>query len=144
MTFYSKYNKIYAFLVIAWVSSVFSSLIYKVTEEPLIWADGIMLFCAIFIGSTLFTKYTIDTEKNLLHIRQSFIHLKVDISDLIKLREENTFHSAITLSSDRLAVICDKRGYVTAISPKDKKKFINTILQQNPNVMVQYKPYKNK
>jgi hypothetical protein len=104
-----------------------------------IW-PGILIIAGVsaFIMHTFMTtEYIIDQGK--LQVKSGlFFNKLVDIQSIRKIVETKTPLSSPALSIDRIEVFYNKFDSVI-ISPKDKREFIEKLLQINDRIEVKYK-----
>jgi hypothetical protein len=97
----------------------------------LIVIAGVILF-SIYLFSSIC--YIID-DKNLIINCGFSIKMKIQINRITKIKETYNPLSSPAASINRLAIYYNKAGYIL-ISPKEKIKFINRLIEINPNIEV--------
>jgi Bacterial PH domain len=136
-------KKVYKSGISYWLLSLV--LLVLSTVSVLLYLDGVpwialLLILALFIFILqLFvnTNYVIDKE--MLKIRAGFLYkLDLNIQQIIRIEETSSPLSSPAASFDRLEIIYNKFDSVI-ISPKEKKLFIQDILQINPTIEIKYR-----
>ncbi|MFN6378899.1 MAG: PH domain-containing protein [Flavobacteriales bacterium] len=83
------------------------------------------------------TTYTIKGKE--LEIRFGFLYKqKIDITTIREIKETNNPLSSPAASLDRLDIRYGRSGSVL-ISPKDKQKFVQALLEVHPEIVVKWK-----
>lgn len=130
-------SKISYLLLFFIVAAILSSLFFS--AFPPSWA-GIVINIVVLLFIFYFyshTYYVVDG--NFLIVRAGFlINKKIDIYTIKSINATNSILSAPALSLDRLAVNYHNHSTIV-ISPKDKRDFIDAVLQINPQVEIQIK-----
>jgi len=99
------------------------------------WIAGIVIIVTfIFLSFLSFgIKYKINNENLEIGSRHP-----IDIKTICKISETYNIMSAPAASIDRLEIMY-KNGDTVLVSPKDKKGFINSLLEINPAIEVKYR-----
>ncbi|MFV8328488.1 PH domain-containing protein [Flavobacterium sp. ZS1P14] len=116
---------------------VFGGLTIKVVLEKS-WIGIAFTFLVVSFISHMFitTKYRIEKEN--LNIKCGFLfNENIGIKTILKISETNNILSSAATSIDRLEIIYNKFDSVL-VSPKDKKGFIDSLTEINPNIEVKY------
>ncbi len=117
------------------ISLIFGWTIYHLICEKA-WTGVILNSMALLIISYIFltTKYIIDKEN--LYIKSSFFYnLNIEIKTIRKVSKTYNILSSPATSIERLEIFYNKFDSIL-ISPKEKKEFINNLLEINPNIEV--------
>lgn len=89
----------------------------------------------IVIPIIFFTRYDISADQKII-VKCGFIpYGSYDISKIVKISDTHSIWAAPAASIDRINIVFTN-GKNLVISPKDKKGFINLLLQINPNIKV--------
>lgn len=123
-------------IVLAWI--LYQSILDKK------WMITIScLMVAIFISHMFYTtEYRI--EKGNLKIKCGFfLYSKIEIQTIRKISDTNDASSSPATSIDRLEIRFDKYKTVL-VSPKDKKGFIDSLLEVNPSIEVECRKKESK
>lgn len=108
--------------------------IYKSINDKNWIAAIVIISTVIFLSFLSFSiKYKIDKENLKIGNRYN-----IDIKTIYKISETYNIISAPAASIDRLEIMY-KKGDTVLVSPKDKKGFINSLLEINPGIEVKYR-----
>lgn len=99
------------------------------------WMATIVILIVIMFISYLFFNIRYKIENENLSISRGF---NIDIKTIRKISETYNPISSPAASIDRLEIMYNKYDTVL-VSPKDKKGFINSLLEINPNIEVKYR-----
>lgn len=133
-------KKVYKSGISIWLVSillaVFIFLMLMLYFDHAPWfALFVVIGIASFILQLFINTYYVVEDKT-LKIRSGFLYkLTIDIHQIKKLEETNSPLSSPAASFDRLEIIYNKFDSVI-ISPKDKKAFIEDLLQINPSIEI--------
>ena len=95
---------------------------------------GLFIIILLIIIASKVTKYII--SENQLTIQCFFyVNAKIDILKIKTIEKTNSIVSSPALSFDRIRINYNKYDEIF-ISPKEKKTFINKLLQINPKIQV--------
>ena len=133
MYFVSKKDILY-FLAI-WGTILFISFSYLFGSESFGIIDGLIRF--VIVGYLIWiwfrTRYKI--EENILNIQCGGFNWKINIEEIRKIRKVKSIFAAPALSIDRLEILYGKYD-VVSISPKNEDKFIELLLNENPQIPI--------
>ncbi|MFC0562513.1 PH domain-containing protein [Halalkalibacter alkalisediminis] len=114
------------------------AMVVPATIEQQVVGLLVALPIAFFIGWLWFsTGYTI--ENSILKIKYGPFRKEVNIQDISKINKTKNPISAPELSIDRIAIIHGKFFDGVFISPKNEREFVQLLVQENPNIVLDKK-----
>lgn len=120
---------------------VFTFIGYQAYKEPkIVGIIIILLLVGFFVHLFVSTYYVVDGDR--LYIKCSvFYNVSIGMNSILKISETNNPMSSPATSLDRLEIVYKKGEFsdLIIISPKDKKGFIDLLLEQNPNIEINLK-----
>jgi hypothetical protein len=103
------------------------------------WGLAILMFLVNAFVWHVFSNTFYSIENENLIIKSGFlVNIEIDIRNIKEISESNNILSSPALSLDRIEIGYNKFDTIL-ISPKDKTRFIETILKINPEVEIKYK-----
>lgn len=113
------------------------ALFELITEKS--WLGIFMMFLTISFISYIFLSINYKIEKENLNVKCTFIiNENIEIKSIRKITETYNPLSSPAASIDRIEIFYNKFDSIL-ISPKNKKDFIQNILNINPNIEVIYR-----
>ena len=122
--------------VVIWGVALF--LLYGVYEAVFIKENilGAVIMTALLLLLIIFWFRTIyKIEGDILHIYYGPFRFQVVISEITAIRHAKNIFTGPALSIERIEITYSKY-HVIQISPKEKEKFVNVLLQMNPNIKI--------
>lgn len=128
------YSKIDWFLGLPLIAPLVLS-IFEILKGNYWGIVGIIGIVALIIFISKTTNYTI--SNNLLVVNSLYlIHAKIEIDKINKIEKSKSWLSAPALSFDRIKLRYNKYDEIY-ISPKNKAQFLEELLKQNPNIIIE-------
>ena len=122
--------------VVIWGVALF--LLYGIYETVFIEVNilGAVVMTALLVLLVSFWFRTIyKIEGDILHIYYGPFRFQVVISEITSIRHTKNIFTGPALSSERIEITYSNYS-VIQISPKEKEKFVNALLQMNPNIKI--------
>ena len=122
--------------VVIWGVALF--LLYSIYEAVFIEVNilGAVVMTALLVLLIIFWFRTIyKIEGDILHIYYGPFRFHVVISEITSIRLAKNIFTGPSLSIERIEITYSKY-HVIQISPKEKEKFVNMLLQMNPNIKI--------
>ncbi|OLO37079.1 hypothetical protein BTR23_14190 [Alkalihalophilus pseudofirmus] len=125
-----------------WLTLIIWGAILTMVVPTIIDQEVVGLFIALplafFMGWLWFaTGYTI--EDGLIKIKFGPFRKTVHIQDISKINKTRNPISAPALSIDRIEIIYGKFSDIVFISPRNECEFVQLLLQENPNIVLDEK-----
>lgn len=112
---------------------IFGAVLVRSVVDKNWIAFGIILLVVIFIIHMFSTTLYIVKDKKVVIKCGYFFNKAIEIQNIRKISESHNVISSPALSFDRIEILYNKFDTIL-ISPKEKKKFIETIKNINPEV----------
>lgn len=132
-----SYKLIYIIITIFYSPLIFEIIKYQVITKIFV---SIFIFISIIVFLILQilinTKYIIKNN-NLIIMCISFKYTMIDINSIIEVKKTKSIISSPASSFDRIKISYNKYDSMV-ISPKNKKEFINHLLNINPKIITKY------